>query len=147
MSSTQGVFEELLKQNGQNRTKARQVIFKVLANSDAPLAMRELVAGSKGVDRASVYRAVELFERLGVVQRIHTGWKYKIELSDRFAAHHHHLTCTRCGKSVAISEDELERFIDDVAARHGFKANAHQIEIQGLCKDCQKPEKAKIITL
>lgn len=138
MSSTQDVFEGLLKQSNQSRTKARQAVFDVLAASDAPLAMRDLVTKSNGVDRASVYRAVELFEQLDIAQRIYTGWKYKIELSDRFTAHHHHLTCTACGKSVAISEDELERFVDAVAARHGFKANVHQIEIQGLCQDCQK---------
>lgn len=138
MSSTQDVFESLLMQSGQSRTKARQTVFEILEASDGPLAMRDLVGKAKGVDRASVYRAVELFESLNIVQRIHTGWKYKIELSDRFTAHHHHLTCSNCGKSVAISEDELERFVDAVAARHGFKANAHQIEIQGLCKDCQK---------
>ncbi len=138
MSSAQDVFESLLKQKSQSRTKARQSVFDVLAESDAPLAMRELVAKSNDVDRASVYRAVELFEQLGIASRIYTGWKYKIELSDRFTAHHHHLTCTGCGKSVAISEDELERFMDTVAARHGFRANAHQIEIQGLCAACQK---------
>ncbi|HEY8999513.1 MAG TPA: Fur family transcriptional regulator [Candidatus Saccharimonadales bacterium] len=137
MSSSQDVFEELLKQNGQSRTKARQAVFEALKANDAPLAMRELVAKSKAIDRASVYRAVELFESLNIVQRIYTGWKYKIELSDRFTAHHHHLTCAQCGKSVAINEDELERFIEDVAARHHFKTNAHQIEIQGVCADCQ----------
>lgn len=137
MSSTQDVFEELLKQNGQSHTKARQAVFEVLKSNDTPLAMRDLVAKAKGVDRASVYRAVELFESLNIVQRIHTGWKYKIELSDRFTAHHHHLTCANCGKNVAISEGELESFIDTVAVRHGFKATAHQIEIQGRCADCQ----------
>ena len=137
MSSAQDVFEELLKQNGQSRTKARQAVFAVLKQNDAPLAMRDLVAQSKEIDRASVYRAVELFESLNIVQRIYTGWKYKIELSDRFTAHHHHLTCAQCGKSVAINEDELERFIEDVAARHHFKTSAHQIEIQGRCADCQ----------
>lgn len=137
MSSEQDVFAALLKQNSQSRTKARQAVFDALAAADNPLSMGELVARVKDADRASVYRAVELFETLNIAQRIHTGWKYKIELSDRFTAHHHHLTCERCGKNVAMSEDDLEQFIKKVAARHGFSANAHQIEIQGICATCQ----------
>lgn len=100
--------------------------------------MRQLVARVRGVDRSSVYRTVGLFERLGVVQRLNSGWKYKLELSDKFTAHHHHLTCTNCGRTVPLSEQELERFIELLAHSHGFRATAHQIEIQGLCQVCQQ---------
>jgi Fur family ferric uptake transcriptional regulator len=84
-----------------------------------------------------VYRAVDLFERLGVVQRLHTGWKYKLELSDKFTEHHHHLTCVRCGRTVAMNEDELERLIHRLAGEYDFLPTAHQIEIQGLCATCR----------
>ncbi len=143
--SPQDTFTDLLKTNHQSRTKARQEVFDVLCAQSEPIGMRDLVTLSKGVDRASVYRAVELFEQLGIVQRLYAGWKYKLELSDRFAAHHHHLTCLRCGKSGAISEEDLERFIDTVAARHGFKASAHQVEIQGICRNCQAAEARGIV--
>jgi len=99
--------------------------------------MTELADKVRGVDRASVYRAINLFERLGVVQRLHTGWKYKLELSDRFAEHHHHLTCTTCGRSIAMNEADLERVIRRVAAGHGFAPAAHQIEVQGTCAECR----------
>lgn len=98
--------------------------------------MHELVARTPSVDRSSVYRAVELFERLGIVQRLNTGWKYRIELTDKFAAHHHHVTCTHCGRTVPLEETELEAFIEQLAARHGFQPSGHQIEIQGLCQQC-----------
>jgi Fur family ferric uptake transcriptional regulator len=70
------------------------------------------------------------------VQRLNTGWKYKIELSDSFAEHHHHLTCTRCGRTIAMNETELEDVIARLAANHRFRPTAHQIEIQGLCTSC-----------
>lgn len=138
MATMQDIFLARLKEHGQSRTRARQIVFDgLLQHQEHPIAMRELVEQSKGVDRASVYRAVELFERLAIVQRIYTGWKYKLELSDSFTAHHHHLVCTHCGKSVAINENELENFIDSLAMRHGFVAQSHQIEIQGRCAACQ----------
>lgn len=99
--------------------------------------MHELAERASGVDRASVYRTVALFERLGIVQRLNTGWKYKIELTDKFAEHHHHLTCTHCGRTITMNESELEVLISKLAAHHNFAPTSHQIEIQGLCERCQ----------
>ncbi len=136
MSSARDAFKELLKINGQSVTKPRLRVFEALVNQE-PLSIHDLVARVKGVDRASVYRAVDLFEKLGIAQRLNTGWKYKIELSDKFAAHHHHLTCVNCGKTIAMNEAELENVIEKLAVSHRFKPTAHQIEIQGLCEACQ----------
>lgn len=100
--------------------------------------MRELTLACRGkLDRASLYRTIGLFEKLGVVQRIYIGWKYKVELSDIFTHHHHHISCTHCGRIVAITEeDDIEQLISNLAAKHGFTAQQHQLEIRGLCKTC-----------
>ena len=136
MVSGKELFKSLLKDAGQSITTARMHVFDAL-DSQEPLSMHELVLRARGVDRASVYRAVQLFERLGIVQRLNTGWKYKIELTDKFAEHHHHLTCLQCGKTIAIGEAELEDVLAGIAACHRFKPSAHQIEIQGYCENCQ----------
>ncbi len=106
--------------------------------------MHELSVHSKGViDRASLYRAIGLFEKLGLVQRIYIGWKYKIELSDIFTHHHHHISCLACGKVVAITEeDEIEALIESLAKRHGFTTPSHQLEVRGYCADCGEPKTA-----
>ncbi|HSW99351.1 MAG TPA: Fur family transcriptional regulator [Candidatus Saccharimonadales bacterium] len=137
MGSPRENFKALLKASGQSITKARLQVFEALLGQE-PLTMHGLVGRAGQVDRASVYRAVDLFERLGIVQRLNTGWKYKLELSDKFAEHHHHLTCVRCGRTVAMNEGELEALIGRLAAEHHFLPTAHQIEIQGLCAECQK---------
>lgn len=47
--------------------------------------MYELYDLAKGhLDRASLYRIITVFERIGIVRRINIGWKYKIELSVGF---------------------------------------------------------------
>jgi Fur family transcriptional regulator, ferric uptake regulator len=135
MSSGVDTFTALLKASGQSVTKARLVVFGALAGQE-PLSMSELAGKARGVDRASVYRAVELFERLGIVQRLHTGWKYKLELTDKFAEHHHHLTCLNCGRSISMNESALEHTIEQLAAEHSFRPISHQIEIQGYCARC-----------
>ena len=136
MSSPREIFETLLREHKQSITKSRLAVFDALAGQE-PLTMREIAVRVPNIDRASVYRAVALFERLGIAQRLSTGWKYKIELSDKFAAHHHHLSCVRCGDTVAIHGRELETFIEQLADHHHFRPTAHQIEVQGLCAHCQ----------
>jgi Fur family ferric uptake transcriptional regulator len=136
MSSAKDTFHQLLKEAGYSLTAARTAVFEALEGQE-PLSMHQLVERAGSVDRASVYRAVELFEKLHIVQRLNTGWKYKIELTDKFSAHHHHLTCVTCGQTIAMKEIELEAFIDEIARSHGFTPQAHQIEIQGLCQSCR----------
>jgi Fur family transcriptional regulator, ferric uptake regulator len=131
-------FKALLKQNGQSVTRARLAVFRALLGQE-PLSMPHLVERAGGTDRASVYRAVELFERLGIVHRLNTGWKYRLELTDKFNEHHHHLTCLNCGRTIAMNESEPEQLISNLAAAHNFKPSAHQIEIQGLCEGCSLP--------
>ncbi len=130
-------LQPFLKEKGYSITKQRVVVFELLALHGA-MTMHELAEHAKGImDRASVYRTINLFERLGIVERLNIGWKYKVELSDTFVEHHHHLSCINCHKVTPINEAELEKFITAIAARRSFKALNHQIEIQGFCKDCQ----------
>jgi Fur family ferric uptake transcriptional regulator len=128
-------LQALLKRQGYSVTTARQRVFHALAGQE-PLTMSQLAGRARGVDRATVYRTVNLFEQLGVVQRLNIGWKYKLELTDKFIEHHHHLTCTNCGQTVVLNEDEPERFIDQLARAYDFTPTAHQIEIQGICSSC-----------
>ena len=100
--------------------------------------MRELTERAMPrMDRASVYRTVALFERIGIVQRINIGWKYKLELSDAFTEHHHHLTCLQCKRVIQINTHAIELFIKDLTRSHHFKPVDHQIEVQGICEACQ----------
>lgn len=100
--------------------------------------MQVLVKRAEGkADRATVYRVIELYERLGIVHRLNIGWKYKIELSDAFAEHHHHFYCTNCGRTYSLPANPmLETMINSVTNREGFSPRGHQLEIYGLCANC-----------
>lgn len=135
-------FEQLqttLKVQGYSLTNARRMVFNALRGQE-PQTMGELGASLNGkADRASLYRTIALFEKLGIVQRLHIGWKYKLELSDTFSHHHHHLSCLKCGRVIAIKEHtELEERINRLATSHNFQPIDHQLEIRGTCSSCQK---------
>ncbi|GAC1500278.1 MAG: hypothetical protein NVS1B10_03720 [Candidatus Saccharimonadales bacterium] len=138
MTTDKTSFEQILRRSGYSLTKQRRLIFELLSGQE-PLSIQELNRRTnKQLDQASVYRIISVFERLGIVKRVNIGWKYKIELSDKFAEHHHHLSCSKCHKVIPINEAELESFIKRLAKTHNFTASEHQVEIQGYCSRCQQ---------
>ena len=132
-------LKSILKAGGHSLTKPRKVVFDLMLNQ-APQSMQVLVQRSRDkVDRATVYRTIELFERLGIVRRLNIGWKYKIELTDAFSGHHHHMYCTNCGRVFDLPDNPmLETMIETVAVKSGFAARGHQLEVFGLCANCSK---------
>ena len=138
MASENPTIAAVLKQHGHSVTQARQDVFNAMVDS-GPLTMAQLTNKVRArIDRASVYRTVELFEKLGIINRLQIGWKYKLELSDVFTGHHHHAACMNCGKVVAFEENpDLEADIHKLADSLGFKLASHSLELRGLCADCQ----------
>lgn len=128
----------ILKENGHQITATREKIFSVLLRSE-PQTMNDIILKAHGVaDRVSVYRNIDLFERLGVVHRVYVGWKYKIELSDAFTEHHHHLSCLSCGKIIDIQDhNAIDEFIKKISIKYDFEPHRHQFEVDGICSNCQ----------
>ena len=134
--SSQDIFEKSLRTHKLSLTQPRQAVFDALQHHQS-LTMSELVKSCENFDRASVYRTAELFEKLGIVVRIPTGWKYRLELGEAFLEHHHHATCSTCGASIALPEDPaLEKRLRELAARRDFTLTTHQIELTGTCAGC-----------
>ena len=127
----------ILKNQGYSLTRPRQAVFDLLLNKE-PQTMQLVIKQAQGkVDRATVYRVIELFEQLGIVNRLNIGFKYKLELSDVFHGHHHHFYCTACGKTFDLPANQmLETIINSAAASEGFAPRGHQLELYGLCAKC-----------
>lgn len=138
MTEVIDTFTQTLKRAGYSSTQARRVVFEAMQGHE-PMTMREVVkACGNLIDRASIYRSMLLFEKLGVVQRLQIGWKYKLELTDTFSHHHHHCSCIKCGRIIALAEDpSLESRLQDLARAASFIPQDHQLEIRGLCENCQ----------
>jgi len=127
-----------LKSHGCSVTKSRKTVFMALLDRE-PQSIAELtkIVGDTA-DRASIYRTLELFESLNIVERLPIGWKHKFELSDVFTTHHHHATCIRCGKITPFEEsDTLRLELKKQAEAIGFIETNHQLEVRGICNQCR----------
>ena len=136
-----GDVEELLRSRGLRPTRQRVEVLRELSREGndvtAQLLWQRLHArGEAKVGLATVYRTLALLSEHGVVDVLS---HHAPELCYRLCAqrHHHHLLCTECHRVVEIDECGVGGWVDDVAARHGFVAADHRVEISGRCADCQ----------
>jgi len=133
-----------LKSHGYSITKSRKAVFMALLDRE-PQSIAELtkIIGDT-TDRASIYRTLELFESLNIVERLPIGWKHKFELSDTFTKHHHHATCIRCGKVVPFEESDVIKLeLKRQAETIGFLETNHQLEVRGICDTCRQTTLAR----
>lgn len=128
-------IKQLLKQQGFSATKTRMKVLDVLLKIQ-PASMHQLVTALPSMDRATVYRTVDLFLDLNIAKKVYTGFKYRIELGDSFQEHHHHLTCLRCQAIIDVHTPEIEYAIEQTAANNGFRPIRHDLEITGYCANC-----------
>jgi Fur family transcriptional regulator, ferric uptake regulator len=138
MTTAEDLLTKKLKAYHYSVTDARLKVFKALEHNE-PQTMDQIVKKVKNsVNRASVYRVIDLFEKLAIVQRIQIGWKYKLELSNEFQEHHHHVICMQCGRIKSFREPEnLDYLLGKIAERENFILQTHQLELQGICASCQ----------
>lgn len=130
-------FVTILKEAGVSVTSVRRTIFEALSDADKPLKNGEVAALVPTVDRASVYRTLELFAKLGITVTIVRGWTPFTELAEPFKTHHHHIVCEQCGRVVEIENDTLEDVLGLIAKRHDFALTKHTVELTGLCANCR----------
>lgn len=131
-------FEQFLRKNNVSITAPRKKVFAVLSEAPEPLSMNQLTELCSPLDRVTIYRVIELFEKISVVHKVQIGWKYKLELSDLFHHHHHHITCRNCSKIISIEEPEgLEKTLQELAQKSGFIIERHTLELSGTCRDCK----------
>lgn len=90
-------------------------------------------------DRAgltTVYRALQSLAATGevdVIQREDGEAAYRL----CGGAHHHHLVCRSCGRTIEVEGPAVERWAGTVAAQHGFTEVSHTLELFGCCPACR----------
>ena len=123
---------------------ARRVVVELLGRQGCCLSAQEIHdrvrAGGAQVGIASVYRALEGLDVLGLVQRVDLGdGVSRFERADPGGEHHHHLVCDDCGKVEPFEDPALEAAIVSVAGGRGYDVAAHEVVLRGACGDCRPP--------
>ena len=97
---TNSELTAILRENGYKVTPQRLAVYETLAatheHPSAEMLYKTLRPKYPSMSFATVYKTVEILNRLHVIQIINTGedsFRYDADISD-----HHHVQCTCCGK-------------------------------------------------
>lgn len=126
---------------GYRRGGARTAVVEALARHDCAVTALQLDDEMRRrkppVGRASIYRALEQLEELGLVLRIEmTRGTAAYERVAPNGHHHHHAICRSCGRMETFEDRDLERVIDRVSGRTSFDISEHDVVLRGLCESC-----------
>ena len=128
---------ERLKANGGRMTKKRECVLGALLSMDRPASAEEIRMRGElpSSDLVTVYRNLEMFEQLGILQRVplENGTQlFELTAPDE---HYHHLICRKCHKAerldVCLGHDLAKK-----AKAHGYSRIDHVMEVYGVCEDC-----------
>jgi Fe2+ or Zn2+ uptake regulation protein len=128
-----------LDEAGYYVTEPRRVVAEMVAERGDHFTALDLVGEAKrrrlGVGRATVFRALELFEELGMVERLDLpNGEHAYVVCE--SAHHHHVVCQRCGRATEIEDCGMEGVAREILARTGYVVDSHRVELFGLCPEC-----------
>ena len=131
-----GFAERQISEAGLRRSSPRQRVIDLLAGQDCAITALDMDARLEGVGRATVYRAIEQLEELGLVQKVDLGGSaFGYEKVDPSGHHHHHIVCDECGLVQPFEDETLEKAIHEVR-QSGFTIKTHEITLHGRCRDC-----------
>jgi Fur family ferric uptake transcriptional regulator len=128
-----------LDRAGYRLTKPRRAVATLIADQDGHFTAAELVAAARdqrlGVGRATVFRTLDALAEIGAIERLDlpSGDHAYVGCEP---AHHHHIVCSRCGRSVEIDDAGLRPVVQEVGRQTGFRVDEHRLELFGVCPAC-----------
>lgn len=131
-----------LEAAGYRSGTARRAVVDLLAGQHCCLTAREigdrLREDGSNVGLASVYRALELLDELGLVQRLDAGEGVtRYEPAHPSGEHHHHIVCDRCGRVSSFEDPDLEAAIERLGRALDYDVAAHDVVLRGSCPGCR----------
>jgi Fur family transcriptional regulator, ferric uptake regulator len=134
---------ERLRARGLRLTAQRQRVLAAVtaldhATPESIGARLREEAGPDGTapDASTVYRNLELLERLGLVWHTHLGKGAPVyHVAER---PHLHVVCSSCGEVSSVDPGILDDAAERLAAQHGFTVDVGHVALTGTCRACQQ---------
>ncbi|MBF6556245.1 MAG: transcriptional repressor [Acidimicrobiales bacterium] len=129
---------EAIRASGSRVTVDRRAVVEALDRSGDHQTAEQVAEAvwvhHPDVNLATVYRTLELLEKLEIAFHVHLGHgPSRWHLADDV---HHHLVCEGCGRVIEIPDSTFDplrkRLLDDT----GFVIDPHHFSLSGVCGRC-----------
>jgi len=132
----------ILKSSGEKgghlQTRQRQLLWGLIQAAGGHIDAKELfqraIAQDQSVSHATVYRSLNLFRELGLINEKRLGQpQCYYELKQ--APEHQHLVCRSCGKVIDFA-CPLREVVARVKIDNGFTVTRAEVYLEGYCAEC-----------
>ena len=138
------VLVDELAAKGVRLTAQRRLLLEIIQEAEHHLdaaTILQLARKSDGnIDRATVYRTLDLLKKLGLVDELDlmhlNGEKHYYEATP--ARDHVHLACFQCGQIQEFTSPTFERLKQEIIRENGFEISVVRMEVGGRCRACRE---------
>ncbi len=136
------LVDELLSK-GVRLTAQRRALIQIIQDAQEHLDAASLLDLARkrepNIDRATVYRTIELLKKLRLIDELDlmhlNGEKHYYEVKTE--RDHMHLACFHCGRIEELSSALFEQLKREIANQAGFEIRVTRLEIGGRCRFCR----------
>jgi Fur family ferric uptake transcriptional regulator len=131
-----------VESRGIRLTAQRRALLEAMQEATTHLDAASLLKVARerdpNIDRATVYRTIELLKKLGMIDELDlmhlNGEKHYFEVKTQ--QDHLHLACFGCGKIIEFATPAFEGLKQEIAAKNEFEVQVIRLEVGGLCSLC-----------
>ena len=131
---------------GHSMTAQRRLLLELLRQAEEYIDAKELYrrasARDESIGPATVYRSLNLFEELGLVDEVRLG-KVRCYYEIKQSPEHQHLVCQGCGKVIEFQNPHFQKLIEAVRREHGFNVTKAELCLEGYCPECEEKERTQ----
>lgn len=133
-----GEIEKLLTEGGVKPTANRILVMRELMESSRPVNLADLETALSPMDKASIFRVLNLFAKKNLVHVIEDGSRsIKYEVCHSGGDHavddqHAHFYCEKCGSVLCLHDIPLP----EIPVPVGYKVKSVNFMIKGICPKC-----------
>jgi Fur family ferric uptake transcriptional regulator len=127
-----------LHERGLRMTPQRQLVLDAvrdLGHATPEQVCARVQSDAPAVNITTVYRSLDLLERLGLVRHTHLGHG-----APNYSVHEHehvHLVCHGCGAVTEVPTGVMTPLAERLAADNGFELDVSHVALSGHCRDCR----------
>ncbi len=128
---------------GRPVTAQRKLLLSLIKKAGGHISAKELYRRAsrknESISLATVYRTLQLFKELGLVEERRLGQLYcHYEIKD--LAEHQHLVCRSCGKVTEFESLPIRKLVEKVGRDHGFNISKIELYMEGNCQQCNRDQ-------
>jgi Fur family transcriptional regulator, ferric uptake regulator len=136
------VLRRELHQRGLRMTPQRQLVLDAvrdLGHATPEQICSRVQRSAPAVNITTVYRTLDLLERIGVVRHTHLG--HGAPSYSEQQHQHVHLVCHLCGSVAEVPTELMDGLAERLRAAEGFELDVTHVALSGRCGDCARSDR------